>query len=586
MSNLFDDLSDKIRRIKSFDDFEQLKLSIFDDINKVKQRDVVKNFQLKKYLKDKNIINSLLVKTSSDLHKVIKESRLRVDELDILLNTIPAFVFFKDTAYRYVLVNKSFVNFIDLPESEIIGKTLQNLTFSHLLLNSYSKHETRVLGEGVEQYNITEKLEKNNQTLWLNTNLAPVKNSRGEIIGLVGISWDITSNKIYEEELKKAKVLAEEGIKTKSQFLANMSHEIRTPLNGILGMAQILNETRLSKKQKDIVNILSTSGENLLVLINDILDFSKIEAGKINFINKDFRLDKPVKEIYDILSRRAEQKGLLLYLDLDKKLPVYVNGDEYRFKQVVLNLVNNAIKFTEEGHIKISLENGDINEGRHTIKVSVEDTGAGIPEAKKKELFKSFSQLDSSSTKQHEGTGLGLAISKLLTNMMKGEIGVESEPGKGSTFWFTVSFKKGTPPRKAQTDRVVPQSKKLKSKKISVLVVEDNLINQKISSFSLKKAGMAVTIANNGQEALEMFKKQSFNVILMDIQMPVMDGYEATGEIRKIEKSLNTHTPIIALTANAMQGDAEKCLAAGMDNYLSKPFKIDKLIGILNQIVN
>ena len=586
MSNLFDDLSDKIRRIKSFDDFEQLKLSIFDDINKLKQRDTVKNFQLKKYLKDKNIINSLLVKTSSDLHKVVKESSIRADELDILLNTIPAFVFFKDTAYRYVLVNKSFVNFIDLPESEIIGKTLQNLTFSHLLLNSYSKHEKRVLEEGVEQYNITEKLEKNNQTLWLNTNLAPVKNSRGEIIGLVGISWDITSNKIYEEELKKAKVLAEEGTKTKSQFLANMSHEIRTPLNGILGMAQILNETRLTKKQKDIVNILSTSGENLLVLINDILDFSKIEAGKINFINKDFRLEKPIKEIYDILSRRAEQKGLLLYLDLDKNLPVYVNGDEYRFKQVVLNLVNNAIKFTEEGHIKISLENRDINEGRHTIKVSVEDTGAGIPEAKKKALFKSFSQLDSSSTKQHEGTGLGLAISKLLANMMKGEIGVESEPGKGSTFWFTASFKKGTPPRKAQIDRVVPQSNKLKSKKISVLVVEDNLINQKISSFSLKKAGMAVTIANNGLEALEMFKKQSFDVILMDIQMPVMDGYEATGEIRKLEESLNAHVPIIALTANAMQGDAEKCLAAGMDNYLSKPFKIDKLISILNQIVS
>ena len=586
MNNLFDDLNDKIREIKSFDDFEQLKSSILNGINKLKQSDSVKDLQLKKYLEDKNIINSLLEKTSSDLHKIAKESSLRADELDILLNTIPAFVFFKDTAYRYVLVNKSFVNFIDLPESEIIGKTLQNLTFSHLLLKSYSKHEKKVLEKGVEEYNITERLEKNNQTLWLNTNLAPVKNSQGEIIGLVGISWDITSNKIYEAELKKAKVLAEEGTKTKSQFLANMSHEIRTPLNGIIGMAQILNETRLTRKQKDIVNILSTSSENLLVLINDILDFSKIEAGKINFINKDFRLNKPIKEIYDILSRRAEEKGLLLYIDLDKNIPAYVNGDEYRFKQVVLNLVNNAIKFTEEGHIKISLKNMGTNEGRHTIKVSVKDTGVGIPEAKKKKLFKSFSQLDSSSTKKHEGTGLGLAISKLLTNMMSGEIGVDSESGKGSTFWFTASFKKGTPPRKTKTDLVVPQSKKLKSKNINVLVVEDNLINQKISSFSLKKADMKVSIANNGLEALEMFKKQSFDVILMDIQMPVMDGYEATGEIRKLEESLNTHVPIIALTANAMQGDAEKCLAAGMDNYISKPFKIDKLIGILNQIVS
>ncbi len=585
MSNLFDDLSDKIKRVKSFDDFEKLKSSMLDDVNKLKQSDAVKDFQLKKSLKDKNIINSLLVKTSSDLHKVIKESRLRADELDILLNTIPAFVFFKDTAYRYVLVNKSFVNFIDLPESEIIGKTLQNLTFSHLLLNSYSKHEKRVMEEGVEEYNITEKLEKNNQTLWLNTNLAPVKNSQNEIIGLVGISWDITSNKIYEEELKKAKILAEEGTKTKSQFLANMSHEIRTPLNGILGMAQILNETRLTKKQKDIVNILSTSGENLLVLINDILDFSKIEAGKINFINKDFRLDKPIREIYDILSRRAEEKGLLLYIDLGKNLPAYVNGDEFRFKQVVLNLVNNAIKFTEKGNIRISLENLGSNKERHTIKVSVKDTGVGIPEEKKNKLFQSFSQLDSSSTKRHEGTGLGLAISKLLVQIMKGEIGVDSEPGKGSTFWFTASFKKGKAPQKLPKDDAAPQSNKLKDKMLNVLVVEDNLINQKISSFSLKKAGMKVTIANNGLEAVQMFKKQSFDVILMDIQMPVMDGYEATGQIRKLEESLTTHVPIIALTANAMQGDAEKCLAAGMDNYLSKPFKIDKLISILNQIV-
>ncbi len=585
MSNLFDDLSDKIKNINSFDDFEQLKLSIITDIHKLKQRDIVKDFQLKKYLKDKNIINSLLVKTSSDLHKVIEESRLHADELDILLNTIPAFVFFKDTKYRYVLVNKSFTNFIDLPESEIIGKTLQDLTFSHLLLSKYSMHEKKVLEQGVEAYNITEKLKKDNQTLWLNTNLAPVKNNQNEIIGLVGISWDVTSNKIYEAELKKAKIQAEEGTKTKSQFLANMSHEIRTPLNGILGMAQILSDTKLTKKQRDIVNILSTSGENLLVLINDILDFSKIEAGKINFINKDFKLDKPIREIHDILSRRADEKGLLLHINLDKNIPAYVNGDEYRFKQVVLNLVNNAIKFTEKGHIKISVEQIGMVEGRHKIKVSVEDTGIGIPEAKKKKLFQSFSQLDPSSTKQYEGTGLGLAISKLLTEMMGGEIGVESVEGKGSTFWFTACFKKGTPPEKVDEGKTVERHKRFNNRKISVLVVEDNLINQKISSFSLQKAGMEVTLANNGLEAIELFKKQDFDVILMDVQMPVMDGYDATKEIRKIEEPLNTHIPIIALTANAMQGDAEKCLAAGMDNYISKPFKIDKLITILNEIV-
>lgn len=585
MSNLFDDLSDKIKKINSFDDFKQLKLSILNDIHKLRQTDTVKDFQIKKYIKDKNIINSLLVKTSSDLHKILEESQMRADELDILLNTIPAFVFFKDTNLRYVLVNKSFINFIDLPENKIIGNSLQDLTFSHMLLDVYIKHEKKVIKEGVEVYNVIEKLKKGNQTLWLNTNLAPVKNKINKIIGLVGISWDITSNKIYEEELKKAKILAEEGTKTKSQFLANMSHEIRTPLNGILGMAQILNDTKLTKKQKEIVNILSTSGENLLVLINDILDFSKIEAGKINFINKDFRLDKSISDIYDILSRRAEEKGLLFYIDIDKKVPDWVNGDEFRFKQVVLNFVNNAIKFTEQGHIKITLECLGTVKEKHKIKVSVKDTGIGIPHAKKRMLFQSFSQLDPSSTKQYEGTGLGLAISKLLTEMMGGEVGVESTPGVGSTFWFTACFNKGTTPPKSFEKAPPPQSNKFSDKKISVLVVEDNLINQKISSFSLKKAGMKVTLANNGLEAVELFKKQPFDVILMDIQMPVMDGYGATKEIRKIEKFKNTHIPIIALTANAMQGDAEKCLAAGMDNYISKPFKIDKLIAVLNQIV-
>ena len=584
---MFDSIIKKIEAIQSFKDFEKSKLSLIADIERLKQNNKLKEFQIKKYLKDKNIINSLLVKTSDNLQKVLDELRIRVDEINTLLDTIPAFVFFKDREYKYVLVNKSFINFINLPEEKIIGKTVQELSFEHKLLKNYSKYEKKVLEEGIPQYNISEQLEKNGKSLWLNTNLAPVKNKHNEIIGFIGISWDVTNTKEYEKKLKKAKILAEEGTKAKSQFLANMSHEIRTPLNGIIGMTQILEGTRLTKKQMEYVDIIATSGDNLLMLINDILDFSKIEAGKINFINENFLLKKPFKEVRDILSLRAEEKGIIINCNIDNNVPDYVTGDEYRLKQIILNLANNAIKFTEKGFININIEYLGKDKGKHKIKVSVEDTGIGINKEDLKDLFKSFSQLDASSTKQYGGTGLGLAISKRLVQMMEGEIGVKSKKDVGSTFWFTAKFNEGVPPVKKEETKASGQNSELKTKNGLVLVVEDNLINQKITAFSLTKAGMKVTIANNGKEAVELFRKQHFDVILMDIQMPVMDGFDATKAIRNIEKSKqnNSHTPIIALTANAMQGDAERCLNAGMDDYISKPFKLENLIKVLDKMI-
>jgi len=588
MQTLFDSIIKKIEAIQSFDDFEKNKVSLIADIDRLKQNNKLKEFQVKKYLKDKNIINSLLVKTSDNLQKVLDESRIRADEINTLLDTIPAFVFFKDREYKYVLVNKSFIDFINLPEDKIIGKTLQELSFKHKLINNYSKYEKKVLEEGIPQYNISEKLEKNGNRLWLNTNLAPVKNIHNEIIGFIGISWDVTNTKEYEKKLKKAKILAEEGTKAKSQFLANMSHEIRTPLNGIIGMAQILEGTHLTKKQTDYVDIITTSGDNLLMLINDILDFSKIEAGKINFIRKDFMTKKPFIEVRNILSLRAEEKGIMINCNIDNSVPDYVTGDEYRLKQIILNLANNAIKFTEKGFININVEYLGKDKNKHKIKVSVEDTGIGIRKENIKDLFKSFSQLDASSTKQYGGTGLGLAISKRLVQMMEGKIGVTSTKGIGSTFWFTAKFNEGNPPVKKEETKVSGQEHEHKTKKSVILVVEDNLINQKITAFSLTKAGMKVTIANNGKEAVELFHKQHFDVILMDIQMPVMDGFDATIAIRNIEKlqQNNSHTPIIALTANAMQGDAERCLKAGMDNYISKPFKIENLLKVLAKMIN
>lgn len=589
MLSLFDSIIKKIEEIQSFEDFEKQKPSIIADLDRLKQNNKLKEFQVKKYLKDKNVINSLLIKTTDNLQKVLDESRIKADEINTLLDTIPAFVFFKDKEYKYGLVNKSFIDFINLPEEKIIGKTVQELPFEHKLLTSYSKYEKKVLEEGIPQYNISEKLEKNGKYLWLNTNLAPVKNSHNEIIGFIGISWDVTDTKEYEKKLKKAKIMAEEGTKAKSQFLANMSHEIRTPLNGIIGMAQILAGTRLTKKQREYLDIITTSGDNLLMLINDILDFSKIEAGKINFINERFKFKTPFLEVKNLLSVRAEEKGILMYCNINKDVPEYVIGDEYRLKQILLNLTNNAIKFTEKGSININVEYLGKENNKHKIKVSVEDTGIGISKEDIKNLFKSFSQLDASSTKQYGGTGLGLAISKRLVQMMEGEIGVTSKKGVGSTFWFTAKFKEDEAPVKKEKEVLSKDIyNRLQTEKNHILVVEDNLINQKITAFSLKKAGMNVTIANNGKEAVELFQKQHFDIILMDIQMPVMDGFDATKAIRNIEKSRNSNsqTPIIALTANAMQGDAEKCLNAGMDNYISKPFKIENLLKVLAKIIN
>ena len=587
MTKIIDDLFDKIKQINSFDEFEKQKSSILSDIFKIKQTDRLKDFQIKKYLKDKNVINSLLVKTSDDLKKVMEELRVRADELNTLLNTIPAFVFFKDREYKYVIVNKSFVDFINLPQNEIIGKTLKDLSLSHKHFYNYSSYEESVLTEGIPQYNISEKIEKDGRLIWLNTNLAPVKDSKNQIIGLIGVSWDITATKKYEDQLKRAKILAEEGTKAKSRFLANMSHEIRTPLNGIIGMSQILKGTKLTKKQQEFVDIIISSGDNLLVLINDILDFSKIEAGKISFINKDFELAKPFREIKNILSLKAEEKGLLISCHIDDDVPKYVNGDEYRLKQIILNLVNNAVKFTDEGYVKINVNLLKQETEHYTIKVSVKDTGIGIPKEKEKKLFQTFSQLDASSTKQYSGTGLGLAISKRLVEMMDGEIGMVSDQGKGSLFWFTAKFKKGKQPKNENKPDIKEQVPDFKAQNATILMVEDNAINQKITSFSLQKAGLTVTLANNGKEAAELFRKKSFDIILMDIQMPVMDGYDATREIRKIEMTQknNIHTPIIALTANAMRGDAEKCIAAGMDGYISKPFKPEDLFKALANLL-
>jgi len=387
----------------------------------------------------------------------------------------------------------------------------------------------------------------------------------------------------HNEELKHNIELAEKTTQIKQQFLANMSHEMRTPMNGILGMVDFLLKTKLDEKQLDFAKTIKNSSETLLNLINDILDLSKIEAGSMRIIPNDFNIHKLLKEVISLFKASIDQKGLTVNLYYSNDVPDYIVADKNRVNQVINNLVSNAIKFTDSGEISISVSKVNQLEVKETsksqednklkIKIEVTDTGIGISHENRDDLFLSFSQIDSTYTRNYEGTGLGLAISKKLVEMMGGEISVISEPNKGSNFWFTFE---ATPATESSINQICKPKADYSNLNfgITVLLVEDKFINQKVVSMMLHNVGCKTEIANNGVEALEMFEKINFDIVLMDIQMPIMDGVTTVKELHRKYPKL---PPIIGLSANAMEGDAEKYIAEGMDDYLSKPVSAEQL---------
>lgn len=422
---------------------------------------------------------------------------------------------------------------------------------------------------------------ENGNIYWTDILVVPIKNEEGKPFKYVKILTDITDRKLAEEDLKSAKEAAEKAIFAKDSFLANMSHEIRTPMNAIIGFTDLLAQTNLSSQQSEFVTNVQTAGDNLLLIINDILDLSKIESGMLVIESNPFNLKNVLKHVYDLLKVKAQQKGLDFNLFLDADMPEVVMGDKGRINQIVMNLAGNAIKFTEKGEVTISVKKIIETDKKYTLKFLVKDTGIGIPENKLKTIFDRFTQAEDSTTRRFGGTGLGLNIVKQLLDMLGSEIEVKSKEYTGSEFFFVIDFNKA----QGHEENIIMKTTEKKIEemgRLSILLCEDNILNQHLARSIIESFNFTLDIANNGDEGINMLQKNKYDLVLMDLQMPVMDGYQATEYIRLQMKS---DIPIIAITAHSLIGEQQKCFDLGMNAYVSKPFKQEELLTQMKKAV-
>lgn len=639
-----------------------------------------------------------------------KKSQLELKKLSLVASNTSNSVVITDADGIVEWTNDGFTRITGYSKEEIIGRRPGPLLQGPETDPEVKKLVAQRIREGEPVSTEILNYNKSGASYWISMEINPIRDQQGHITNYIAIQTDITSQKVYELQLKVAKKKAEAAAMAKSEFLATMSHEIRTPMNAVIGMTGLLLDSPLSEEQRDFVDTIRISGDNLLNIINDILDFSKIDAGKLDLEQQAFLLPETVEDVLDLLSSKAQAQNLELTYEADPLVPANIISDPTRVNQVLVNLIGNAIKFTKEGEVSLSIKETHRFRNVSQIQFSVRDTGIGIPKNKAKKLFQAFSQVDTSTTREYGGTGLGLAISSRLVQLMGGDIWVDSIPGEGSTFHFTIRVKRhddstfGTyilpehkpitagkralliddnqtnlrilqsqmstwgiscetcdqplevlsmvqqkdydllimdmhmpdlnglnlarqltdhlgdkappmimltslgqslrenerkyfqaflhkPVRREQLYKhihkiLIPQQKFVSNQNetkvveatqempdISILIAEDNLVNQKVARRMLKKMGYTAEVVANGQEALEMVQRRKFDLIFMDMRMPVMDGLEATRRIRK--KFSTDQLKIIAMTANAMKGDREECINAGMDDYVTKPVKLE-----------
>ena len=528
--------------------------------------------------------------------QVEEELRSSERQFRAFIEDAPVCVAMFDREIRYVAASRRWITDYGFGHSDLTGICLYDLIPN--LPEEWRESHRRGLAGEKQHLGEDVWIRADGAEQWVSSAVYPWTDPQGNVGGIIIAAEDISQRKLNQQLLHDAKGAAEAASAAKSTFLANTSHEIRTPLNGILGMTDLVLDTQLTPDQRENLGLVRLSANSLLSIINDILDFSKIEAGKLEIELIPFQLRDSLRQVLKICAIQAQQKGLQFSFNAPAAVPDALVGDPGRIRQVLLNLLGNAIKFTERGQILVAIAAAFPAKGRVLLHFGVKDTGIGIPQGVQEKIFAAFSQADGSMARKYGGTGLGLTICARLVEMMGGRIWVDSVPQQGSVFHFTLNLaiaeekavRNGGNLESHETARQSPPALSASLKSFDgcghrVLVVEDNAVNRALAERLLQKRGFAVVIATDGRQAIAATQNTKFDLILMDIQMPEMDGFQATAEIRKREKIAGRRTPIIALTAHALKEDRERCLSAGMDAYVTKPIRPEELFSVIQSVL-